>query len=69
MAKERASGHEKAEITHYVQNESRSRTAMDGALSSLGKALVLKVLSDSMAAWESIDIGMIGDLRIERIVI
>jgi hypothetical protein len=69
LAKEKASGHGKAEATRYVQNERKSRIAMGGALSSLEKVLALKVLSDSMVAWESIGTEMIGDSRTERIVI
>jgi hypothetical protein len=42
---------------------------MGGALSSPERALVLKVLSDLMAAWESTDIGMTGDSRTEKTAI
>jgi hypothetical protein len=63
LAKERLKRHEMAEIIPYVQNELKTRTAMGGALSNPGRALVLKALNVSMGAWESIDIGMTGDSR------
>jgi len=69
LARERLSGHERAEVTRYVQSERRTRTAMGGALSSLGRVLVLKGPNDSMVAWEWIDTGMIGGLKTEKIVI
>ena len=69
LAKERLKRHEMAEIIPYVQNELKTRTAMGGALSSPERALVLKVLSDLMAAWESTDIGMTGDSRTEKTAI
>jgi hypothetical protein len=58
--------HEKAGPTRYAQSALRIRTVMGGALSSPERALVQKVLSDLMAAWESTDIGMTGDSRTEK---
>ena len=69
LAKERLSGHERAEVTLYVQNEQKIRTAMGGALSSRGRVLVPRVLNDLTVAWEWIDTGMIGGLKTGRIVI
>jgi hypothetical protein len=69
LAKATLKRHEKADLILYVQNELRTRTAMAGALSSLGRALAPKALSDLMAAWESTDIGMTGDSRTEKIAI
>jgi hypothetical protein len=69
LAKVTLKRHEKAGPTRYVQSALRIRIVMGGALSSPERALVLKVLSDLMAAWESTDIEMTGDSRTEKTAI
>jgi hypothetical protein len=66
LAKERPKRHETAKIVHCAQNELRTKIVMGGARSSRERVLVLKAPSVSMAAWESIDIGMTGDSRTEK---
>jgi hypothetical protein len=46
-----------------------SKIAMDGALSSLVRASVLRALSASMVAWVLIGTEMIGGSRIGKIAI
>jgi hypothetical protein len=69
LATERQKRHEKGEIIPCAQNELMIKIATGGALSSLERALVLKAQNVSMAVWEWIGIGTIGDSKTEKTAI